>query len=198
MIGKYAQNQDKKATNNRKHCLHKQKTLISPKFNLHKVQIHYMKHLFTSLFILAFSAVYSQSDSLLITTKLTVDSLFCGSRKLEYIQANDSLLRSSVERNEELSHNNLVIYSREKRYEIDLPADPIATFPAEWSERKAEYPVTLYITVNKGEWVTMTASGSAVNLLSPLTVYDKHGNVISNESTGVQIVRNRHGKRKNR
>ena len=154
-----------------------------------------MYHLLTALFVLICSVGFSQKDSLLISTELPVDSIFYQNTKLQYIQENDSLIKSATERKSD-SKNNLVIYSRKKRYEIDLPADPVTAFPAEWTIRNAEYPLTIYITINKGECTVMKASGSAVSIISPLAVYDHQDNLIIGESCGVRIIKSRHTKKK--
>jgi len=139
-------------------------------------------------FLLSFTG-FSQQDSLVITTRLPVDSIYAANRKVDFLQVNDTLVKMGIDCNGVSADDKLAIHSGEKRYEISLPKDPATAFPAEWTVRDPNDPITIRMSVKKGEWVVMRADGSAVNVLSSLIVYERSGDLILEESSGITTVR---------
>jgi len=150
-----------------------------------------MNYLLASLFFLINFCSFSQHDTLVITTHISVDSIFNLNDKLDFSKVNDTVFTMTVERNPEVTVNDIRIYSGKRTYEIKLSPNPPADFPAEWTVRDPKNPVTLMMSVESGECVSIKASGSAVNILSTLIVYGLDYELIYDESCGVSAVKKR-------
>jgi|GEM_PF-2537950 len=161
----------------------------------HLIKTTIMNHRLAFVFFLVSLTGFSQQDLLVITTDLSVDSISVSNRKPDFSQLNDTLIQMKVDRHKDSTDDRLIIYSEKKTYETNLPTDPATAFPAEWSVRDPHYPVTIRMSVKKGQWVLMTADGSAVNMLSSLTVYGPSGDFIPEESYGVHLIGMRKKKR---
>ncbi len=139
------------------------------------------------IFLLSNLTVFSQQDSLIITTNLSADSIYVSNQKVDFSTINDSILKMQVDRNNDSIENKLVIYSGNKIYETPLPVDPVTTFHAEWTTRDPKHPLKIRMALQKGNWVLIRADGSAVNSISPLIVYSASGELILKESYGVSV-----------
>jgi len=157
---------------------------------------YFMNYLITAVLFLNSFIGYSQQDSLIITSGISIDSIYNGNHKLDFSRVNDTVMKMSIERNLNLVDNRLIIHSGNIRYETNLPQDPVTDFPAEWSTRDPKNPINLQMDVNKGTCVTMSASGSAVNMLLPLATYNAEGVLISDESCCIHVEKPGRKKRK--
>lgn len=159
-----------------------------------------MNYQLIAIFLLTHLTVFSQKDSLILTTDLSADSIYVSNQKLDFSRVNDSILKMHVDRNNDSIDRKLVIYSGNKIYETSLPMNPATTFHPEWGTRDPKYPLKIRMSVKKGNWVLTNADGSAVNTISSLGVYHASGDLIPEESYGVHLseTKKKNSKRKPR
>lgn len=159
-----------------------------------------MNYQLIAVFLLTHLTVFSQKDSLILTTDLPADSIYVSNQKLDFSRVNDSILKMQVDLNNDSIDRKLIIYSGNKIYETSLPMNPATTFHAEWGTRDPKSPLKIRISVKKGNWVLTKADGSVVNTMSSLGVYHTSGDLIPEESFGIYSseTKKKNSKRKTR
>ncbi len=169
--------------------LHVCRTVHSPKTT-------YMNHLVTTVFFLFSFIGLSQQDMFVVTTDISVDSIYYMDHKLNHLIESDSVLSMKAERNHDTVARDLTIYSNQKTYQVSIPANLTEVFEAEWVKRDPKNPISILMTIKKGDCVFFKADGSAVNMMSSLIVLDSKGEWIEDECCGVyQAKKTLKGKR---